>query len=196
MVNRKDRFYLKAKRENYRSRAVYKLSEIQEKFRIIGEGDLVLEIGSAPGGWTQYLLGIDGVHVVSVDRIPYESIANSVSIKKDIFSGDIFEIISDVLKSGDSPGFNAILSDAMDHTSGNHSRDHASSYLICDRVMLLSSRFLVSGGNVLLKHFQGDLTKELIDKWSPKFRGHKNTTPKATRSGSREMYILFFNKLN
>ncbi|OWP57340.1 MAG: 23S rRNA (uridine(2552)-2'-O)-methyltransferase [Thermoplasmatales archaeon B_DKE] len=196
MTDRRDSYYQKAKRENFRSRAVYKLREIENKFRIVNPGDTVLEIGSAPGGWTQYLTSIEGVRVVSVDRTPYDPVENSISIKRDIFSADIPELVADAVSSFGKEKFNAVVSDAMSNTSGNHSMDHASSYLICDRVLSLSLKFLYPGGNVLVKHFQGDMTRELIDKWSPNFRGHKVTTPKASRSGSREIYIIFFNLLN
>ncbi len=196
MTDRRDSYYLKAKRENFRSRAVYKLKEIEDKFHIVREGDFVLEIGASPGGWTQYLTSIEGVKVVSVDIAPHDPVENSVSIRRDIFYTDIFDLISEGAGLICGGKFNAVLSDAMSNTSGNHSRDHASSYLICDRVMTISMEFLSPGGNVLVKHFQGDMTKELIDKWSPKFRGHKVTTPKASRSGSREIYIIFFNLMN
>ncbi|MEM0155467.1 MAG: RlmE family RNA methyltransferase [Thermoplasmataceae archaeon] len=193
MADRKDKYYVKAKKDNFLSRAVYKLSEIQEKFSIIREQDTVLEIGSAPGGWTQFLLSINGVKVISVDRSPYQKLDGATQIRKDIFSDEIWGILDERLSSMGVGGFNVVLSDAMSHTSGNHSRDHASSYLICDRVMSIAERLLLQGGNAVIKHFQGDLTKNLIEKWSGKFRGYKITTPKASRSGSREIYIIFFN---
>jgi 23S rRNA (uridine2552-2'-O)-methyltransferase len=193
MADRRDKYYIRAKKDNFRSRAVYKLSEIQEKFAIVRDQDLVLEIGSAPGGWTQFLLSIDGVRVISVDRSPYLQLEDAIQIRKDIFSEDMLRVLEENLRSIGSGGFNVVLSDAMSHTSGNHSRDHASSYMICDRVMSIAEKLLLPGGNAMVKHFQGDLTKGLIEKWAWKFRGYKITTPRASRPGSREIYIIFFN---
>ena len=191
MPDRKDRFYYLAKSRKYRSRAAFKLIELQQKFSIISEGDLVLDIGASPGSWSQVAHEFSGSTVIGVDltRIVEENWMKFM--KGDILSPLFPQKLEAFISGLGIRKFNCIISDAMSHTSGVHDRDHASSYLLCERVMEIASMFLDTGGNMVIKQFYGDLTAGFVQKWEEKFRFSKTTSVGATRKGSSEVYIIF-----
>lgn len=194
MRKRKDEYYYRARDEQFRSRASYKLIELQEKFNIMREGDVVMDIGSSPGGWDQVAISYTNSHVISIDISPMEPMELVHFIKHDINDPGIGEYISKALSDIGRERVDVILSDAMTKASGDRSRDHAQSYLLCKRVMEISDDFLRKGGNVVVKQFQGDLTQRFLNEWRRKFVFSKITTVKASRAGSREIYLLFLNK--
>lgn len=195
MPSRKDTYYYRAKSENYASRAAYKLKEIQGKFGIIGPGENVLEIGASPGGWTRYIYEITGKPVVAVDISPMKYMENVIFLKTDIMEDDLLEKIRDALRKTGMDSFQAVLSDAMVKTSGNGTIDHSASYVIADRVMEIAKIFLCPGGSCVFKHFQGDMTQDLFRKWKDSYRFSRITNTRASRHGSREIYMIFKGKL-
>ncbi len=188
---RKDYYYHKAKKEHLRSRAAFKLQEIQDKFGLLRRGDLVLEIGSSPGGWSEVAREITQSAILAFDQSEMVELEGVEFHKKNINSPTVETLIEDFLNRYNRKGFNCILSDAMIKTSGDSSRDHAGSYMLCERVMKLSQLFLLKGGNTLVKQFQGDLTKQFVDNWKRSYRERKVTKPTSSRKGSSELYILF-----
>lgn len=194
MARRKDAFYNRAKQEGLRSRASYKLIEMQDKFDLLSEGDTVLEIGASPGGWTQVIRSITLKPVVAVDTEKMEPVEGVVFIRANIQDPRIEEMILGGLRETGSEAFNVILSDAMVKTSGDRNIDHSSSFLLCRRVMELAEKFLPTGGTVLVKQFQGDMTDSFFNQWKKRYRFGKKTATKATRSGSREIYMIFAGK--
>ena len=118
-------------------------------------------------------------------------VSNVTFIRSDIMNPEVETGISRFLLDNGKDKFDVILSDAMIKTSGSIDVDHSSSYLICERVMKLSSKFLKNEGKVLVKQFQGDLTKSFIDKWKIHFQSSRIIKPKASRQSSSEIYILF-----
>jgi 23S rRNA (uridine2552-2'-O)-methyltransferase len=194
-MERKDKYYARAKKDNYRSRASYKLLEIQSKFGIIWKTDYVLEFGSSPGGWTQVVQKFTEKPIISVDINSMAPIENVTFIQGNINDPLLVEKIRTVMDSLGINTISTVLSDAMIKTSGNYDRDHYRSYLLCDNVMNISLDLLSSGGNVVLKQFQGDSTMEFIDKWKTYFDFSKITKPNASRQHSREVYIVFKDKL-
>ncbi|MHB1471706.1 MAG: SAM-dependent methyltransferase [Thermoplasmataceae archaeon] len=195
MSARKDTYYYRAKSENYASRAAYKLKEIQVKFGIIGPGENVLEIGASPGGWTRYIYEITGKPVVAMDISPMKYMDNVIFLKTDIMSDESIEKIRDALRQTGMENFQAVLSDAMVKTTGNGSIDHSASYIIADRVMEVAKIFLAPGGSCVFKHFQGDMTQDLFRKWKDSYRFSRITNTRASRHGSREIYMIFKGKL-
>ena len=194
MSRRKDTYYHKAKESGLRSRASFKILEIQEKFELLREGDLVLEIGSSPGGWTQIIREITGETVVSVDIEKMEPIEGIIFIKSNVFNPELEDKLRNTLLETGRDHFDVILSDAMVKTSGDRNIDHSSSYLLCRRVMELGEKFLDQGGKIVVKQFQGDMTEEFFREWGRKYKFKKKTSPKASRSGSSELYIIFAGK--
>lgn len=189
--DRKDYYYYAAKKESFRSRAAFKLKEIQDKFGLFRRGDLVLDIGSSPGGWSEIIVGITQKEVLALDISEMQTLTGVEFHRIDVKSPRAETLIEDFLRRHGKKGFNCIVSDAMVKTSGTAERDHAGSYLLCERVMQLAEHYLLKGGNTLVKQFQGDLTKEFTDKWKKEYRVYKVTRPASSRKSSSELYILF-----
>ncbi len=188
---RRDFYYYRAKQENLRSRAAFKLEEIQQKYSVLKERSNVMEIGSAPGGWSSLIRMYSSGLILSIDQTKMEPIEGVTFIRGDIERDEIYQHIGGYCDNNSINGFDCILSDAMVKTSGHGDTDHARSYLICKRVMTLAEKFLLPGGNVLMKQFQGDMTQAFIAEWRPRFAFSKAVKPSASRRGSRELYILF-----
>lgn len=184
---RSEIYYRRAKTEGYRSRAVYKLKQMDEKFSIIENGIRILDLGSSPGGWSQYssLVNESGLNV-ALDIMPMRRIDNVKFIKGDIFQDGIFDQVLDV-----SPdGYDLVLSDILMHTSGDNSRDSANSYFIAKRVLDICEHVLTRNGKTLIKTLQGDLTEDLRVEFKKHFRRVFLTKPPSSLPRSAELYIL------
>jgi len=180
--SKKDFYTKKAKEENYPARSVYKLKEINEKYRIFKHGDKVLDLGCAPGSWMLYIaqeVGDKG-RVVGADitDIKIELPKNAEFIKGDIMEIEVGGI------------FDVIVSDLAPHTTGIKFIDVEKSLELNYQVMEIVRKNLVSGGNFLCKMFEGEGTDEFFKKTKQYFKFIKIFRPKATRKGSREMYIV------
>ncbi len=191
MSGRKDQYYYRAKKENYRSRAAFKLAELQDKFSVIGSHDCILELGSSPGGWSQVIKENTDGPVLSVDRSPQDDIEGIRFLRGDIFSQRVVDEISVFLRENGRGCFERILSDTMAKTSGISHRDHALSVELGERAMEIAGMFLCDGGSVLMKQFQGDMTQDFLRKHKPSFKESRITSTKATRGGSSEVFLLF-----
>ena len=191
MPDRRDRYYYLAKKERYRSRAAFKLLEIQTKFNLLEEGQKILEIGSSPGGWSQIITSITKSLVISIDPNKMESLEDIVFIRGKVGDRTLNERIRNEMEKHGLSKFDGIISDAMSRTSGNQDIDHSSSYLICQGIMELAKTFLAEGGFVIMKQFQGDLTTQFVNSWRKNFGFSKVTRVAASREGSKEIYIIF-----
>ena len=191
MPDRRDKFYYLAKKERYRSRAAFKLLELQTKYSFLKEGQNILEIGSSPGGWSQIVTSITGSTVFSVDIDKMDPLENNVFIRGRVGDKALKVRIKDEMDKLGIEAFDGILSDAMSKTSGNQDIDHSSSYLICQEVMALAETLLKPDGFVLVKQFQGDLTVKFVNQWKKYFVFSKITKVAASREGSKEIYIIF-----
>jgi 23S rRNA (uridine2552-2'-O)-methyltransferase len=188
---RKDFYYRKAKRDNFRSRAAFKLMELQTKYSILRSGDYALEIGSSPGGWSQIITSITGNPLISVDLNEMEKLENVIFIRGNISSETTKLRIREAMATLRIERFSVILSDAMSKTSGKRDIDHSSSYLLCREVMNLAGDFLTENGNVVVKQFQGDLTSGFMNDWAGKFHYSRITSVAASRDASSEVYMIF-----
>lgn len=177
-----------AKKEGYKSRASYKLIQLNKKFNIIKKGYKVLDLGAAPGGWIQIaskLVGEDGL-VVGVDlKSVKEKFDNSFFIQGDVFEDSTIEKIREISKV-----FDTVISDLAPNTSGIRSLDHQRSIDLCYRALELSSNFLESKGNLLIKVFQGEDIKKLVEDIKNEFYYVKISKPESSRPSSRETYII------
>ncbi len=180
-------YYKKAKTAGFRSRAVYKLQQIDEKFSLIADGIRILDLGASPGGWSQYLsmMNSNGLNV-ALDIVPMARIDGVFFIKGDVFVNDVFERVLEA-----SPdGYDLVLSDILMHTSGDRPRDQANSFFIGKRVLEVCEHVLGRNGKVLVKTLQGDLTDELKDDYKKLFRRVHLTKPPSSLPRSAEFYIL------
>lgn len=186
-ANRRDRFHQKAKREGYAARAVYKLSEMDEKHGLFAPGDRVLDLGCSPGSWLQYArerVGDSGV-LVGLDRGPLEKPPPGARI----VVGDVHAIDIATLR-GDLPAFDVVLSDMAPDTSGIRSLDQARSEVLFERALEIALAVLAPGGNFVGKLFQGPDFKRLIEAVRARFTVAKSAKPASSRQISIEQYVI------
>lgn len=189
-----DYYTLLARKEGYPARSVYKLKEIQDTFSIIKRGDIVLDVGSAPGSWTlfiyrQILKGTGKIVSVDLNKIELTLDSNVITF----FQGDAFseEIMYKLLDLGP---YDSIVSDAAPMTTGNRTVDTARSEYLVSNVISLAEKILKKNGNLVLKVFQGSSMKEIQDKMKSVFSKVKQIKPKACRNDSFEIYMVGLNK--
>ncbi|MFO8065807.1 MAG: RlmE family RNA methyltransferase [Spirochaetota bacterium] len=183
-----DQYAHRAKKEGYKARSVYKLSEMDEKVGLLGPGKRVLDVGAAPGSWSQYALkrvGSSG-HVVAVDLKAIE-LPDAPNLT--ILEGDITaESLRAQLRS--IGPFDAVLSDAAPSTTGNRTLDTARSAELVETMFGVVDELLLEGGTMAVKLFQGGEERELLAAARERFRTAKVQRPKASRSDSFEVYIV------
>lgn len=185
--DRRDYFYKKAKDEGYRSRAAFKLKQINEKFNIIKKGDTVVDLGAAPGGWLQIAKEISGGKIVGVDILPIEKIEGVETIRGDIRLDATVEKIMDKTSK---EGTDAVICDAAPNLTGNWSYDHARSIDLATSALECAKKILKPGGGFAVKVFQGDLFPDFLDKVRQAFVKVKAYSPAASRKQSAEIYVI------
>lgn len=187
MYNRKDAFYKKAKMEGYKSRAAYKLLELNKKHALFRSGDNVLDVGCAPGGWVQVVLQQKKSHVVGVDLLEVQNLEDP---RFTFIQGDITEqeTIGRVLEA--CPGYDCVVSDAAPNTSGSKLLDHVNSVDLVRLIFEFAKTVLKPGGNFVCKVFEGEDRDELVKYMKKDFDFSKILRPEATRKNSFEMYVV------
>ncbi len=194
MDNRKDYYFKLAKKEGYRSRASYKLKQINKKYNIFKGVSKVLDLCCSPGSWSQVILEeIPDALVVSVDLVSM-SLSNPQIrfIKGDITSNDVFEQIYEVVEGS----VDLIVSDCSPKVSGIWTTDHARQIFLAEYSFKYAQKLLVRGGTLVMKVFQGDLLNDFINEIKQCFDFVKIEKPPASRKSSAEIYIVAkgFNK--
>lgn len=190
-----DSYTLRARREGYPARSVYKLEEIQKQHKIIRKGNNVLDVGAAPGSWTLYvqrtILRETG-RIVAVDLNPLN--INPVPFNVKSLTGDAFspEIREQLIAEGP---YDAIISDAAPMTTGNRSVDTARSEYLAEQVYALAMDHLKEHGNLVIKIFQGGGEQELLQQMRKSFVKAKGFKPKASRSDSFELFLIGLDRL-
>lgn len=184
-----DHYVQQAQREGYRSRACYKLLEIQERDRLIRPGMTVLDLGSAPGGWSQVameLVGHSG-RVIASDILPMDSIAGVEFIEGDFTTDEVFEQILATI--GDS-SLDLVISDMAPNMSGMNAVDQPRSMYLVELALDMAQRVLAPGGAFVSKVFQGEGFDELFRAAGEPFGKLLTRKPKASRPRSREVYLV------
>lgn len=189
-----EHYYKMAKKEKYRSRASYKLIQLNKKFKIIKPRDYVVDLGAAPGGWSQVALDIvgDDGKVVAVDlqRIkPFEH-ENFIQITGDFTKNETVEKIKDAL----SWNADVILSDAAPKLTGIKDIDQFRSIDIVENALKIADDVLKIGGSIIIKVFQGEGFQSLLKEVKKEFKIVKTTKPPSSRKGSVEMYLIALKK--
>jgi len=184
----KDHYFHRAKKDGYAARSVYKIEEIDKKYRIIRTGNKVLDLGCSPGSWLQYAsrkVGNSG-HVLGVDLQPVKiSLPSHVMV----IQADIFEVADEDLKIKGGQA-DVILSDMSPKTSGIRTTDVNRSFELNKKVLYLADDILCPEGSLLVKAFQGKLFDELCYEFKKMFADLKLCKPKSSRSESVEIFIL------
>lgn len=182
----RDHYTDEAKRKGYLARSVFKLKEADERFRLVRAGARVLDLGCAPGSWLQYLsrkVGRDGL-VVGIDINEPAFSAHNVRI----IVADIFEL--DASELAEFGRFDLVVSDAAPATTGVPDADAAKSLRLAVRAFEIATSVLKGGGNLLVKVFESPDVKTLRDKMRERFSSVRSFKPRASRSASREHYLV------
>jgi 23S rRNA (uridine2552-2'-O)-methyltransferase len=187
---KKDYYYKKAKEEKYRSRAAYKLFQAVEKYRFMKRGDVIVDLGAAPGGWVQaarkivgtkgFVLGIDLRHIEPFSQSNVRTIIGDMNEQE-----TMEEILRMLPRKAD-----AIISDASPNISGIWEVDHARQIDLAHRALTIALRTLGPFGNFFVKVFQGDMLESYVKKVKEHFETVKVIKPKASRAKSSEIFIL------
>jgi 23S rRNA (uridine2552-2'-O)-methyltransferase len=185
---KKDQYRKLAHEQGFRSRASYKLKELNKSYRIIGPGSYVLDLGCSPGGWLQVAQKISGNQgkVMGIDISFVEEIPNVKIIQDNIENvGVVDEVISYFGKKVDS-----VICDLSPQVSGNWSVDHAAQISLNYSAVKIMEQVLSKKGNALFKVFDGEYSAEFFDFMKKKFVKTKRTKPKASRKPSSELYCI------
>lgn len=184
-----DPYVKQAHKDGYRSRASYKLLEVQEKDRILRPGMTVVDLGAAPGGWSQVtsrLIGERG-RLIATDILPMDSIPDVTFIQGDFTDDAVFSQLLEVI--GEHP-VDLVISDMAPNMSGLRSADQPRAMYLCELALDMASRVLRPGGDFLIKIFQG----EGFDLYHKQVRGMFDKVqmrkPRSSRDRSREQYLL------
>ena len=185
----KDEFVKKAKKEGYRSRAAYKLLEIIDKDQIIKSGFKVLDLGAAPGGWSQVAIKIVGKkgQVIATDILPIESIVNVEFLQGDFTEEKLYKKLLSLTKE---QKINVVLSDMAPNMSGQISIDQPKSIYLAELALDMATKVLSHNGHFVVKIFQGDGFDIFIQNTRKKFKKVVIRKPKASRPRSKEVYLI------
>jgi 23S rRNA (uridine2552-2'-O)-methyltransferase len=184
---RHDEAYLRAKRENYAARAVYKLEEIDQRFRLVRAGMRVLDLGCWPGSWMQYVaakVGDEGlVYGIDLRPVNLSFPANVHHAIADVFTWTPAELGPDVR-------FDLVLSDMAPHTTGDTHNDKWKSEGLAARALEVARQALRPGGHLVAKVFQGGQFPDLLKAWREAFQETKPFHARNTRASSSEQYLV------
>jgi 23S rRNA (uridine2552-2'-O)-methyltransferase len=192
---KKEFFYKKAKAENYRARSAYKLLEIQKKFHLIKEGDVVVDLGAAPGSWSQVALQFVGINgnVIGVDIKPVLGLkGNYKFVLGDMFKDSTLEKIKQTL----SNYADVVISDAAPEFSGIRSKDIGTAIQLSFRALQIAKEILKPKGNFVAKAFRGIDYEKFVSEVKKLFTIVKEFKPSASLKSSAEIYIIGLRKIN
>ena len=180
-----------AKKEGYRSRAAYKLLELDDRFKWLKPGKTVLDLGAAPGGWTQVAVSRvrsvpEDPKVIGVDLLDMDPVAGALLLKLDFMSSVAMGEIRDHIKGG----VDIVLSDMAPNTTGHSATDHIRIMAILEAAYPFACEVLKPGGIFVAKVFQGGTEKELLSMMKKDFASVKHAKPKASRADSAEIYVI------
>jgi len=181
-----DPYVRQAQAEGKRSRAAYKIIQIDEKFNIFGKGNSVLDLGAAPGSWTEVALERAGGITVAIDILDMDDIKNAIILKADLSN----EETSDLIKKINNEKFDVVLSDMAASTTGHKQTDHIRTQALAELAALYAIEFLKPGGIFCAKVFQGGTHGDLLINLKSNFKSIKHYKPDASRKGSPETYVI------
>jgi 23S rRNA (uridine2552-2'-O)-methyltransferase len=184
----RDPWVRKARSQGWRSRSVFKLAEIAEKERLLRPGMLVVDLGAAPGGWSQYVEErLEGrVRIVAVDLLPMEPLPSVEFIQ-----GDFTEeaVLDELVRRVGEAGADLVMSDMAPNISGNRAVDQPRCMYLAELALDAARRLLKPGGSFLCKVFQGEGTEAFVAEARRAFERVRIVKPRASRPASREVYV-------
>jgi len=181
---KKEYYYKAAKKEGYRARSAYKLLQIQKRYRIIRKGNIVIDLGAAPGGWSQVAIK-HGAKVIAVDKDYMEPIEGVHFIQGDITEESTLQRIEEMAEKAD-----VVISDISPNISGNYTLDQARSIWLSENALNIAMETLKENGRFVCKVFVGEDYSEFLKKIKENFRMVKAYSPQASRKSSSEVYVI------
>lgn len=193
-----DPFVAKSKLDGYRSRSAYKIIEINDKFQILRPGMNVVDLGAAPGGWSQVSAKIiksdsksSTNKLIAIDLLPIEGIGGVISFEKDFFEDDAKDLIIDSL---DGRLADVVLSDMAANTTGHSQTDHLRILDLCENALIFALKILKPGGHFVAKIFRGGAEGDLLNMVKQNFKKVKHFKPESSRKESSEFYLVALEK--
>jgi 23S rRNA (uridine2552-2'-O)-methyltransferase len=188
--NPKDYYFKKAKEENYAARSVFKLQEIDRRFRILRANQTVLDLGAAPGSWSQYAsqkVGRQG-RVLGIDLQPIKiTLPNSVFLAADLRDLNLDDVFKEY---GFAPPFDVVLSDMAPKTTGIKLQDQLRSVELCELALECAEKFLKKGGTFVCKLFHSEEFEGFRKKLKDRFGKIDILRPQSTRKESKEIFFV------
>ena len=184
-----DDYVRRAQMEGWRSRAVYKLEEIDRKEKLFRKGMRVVDLGAAPGAWSQFAMTRigDAGQVLAVDVLPVDPMPRLTFIQGDINAEAVYHRMQAALGER---GVDLVLSDMAPNMSGNKAVDQPRAIQLCEMALETARAFLVDGGDLVIKAFEGEGIEALRRGLRSAFAKLKSVKPKASRPRSREIYLV------
>ena len=184
---KRDIFVRRSKIEGYRSRAVYKLQEIDEKFKILKNGISLVDLGAAPGSWSQYVAKkVKSGKILSIDLNEFDQISNIHQLR-----GDLTDILQKItIKNYFGKKVDVVLSDMAVNTTGNKNLDSIQTGELCAEAMNFSKEILKNEGKFVSKIFMGSTFNEIVSEAKKIFKESKVFKPLASRKDSKESFII------
>ena len=190
----KDPYVKRARKEGWRSRAVFKLEQIDQKERLLKPGMVCVDLGSAPGSWSQYITGkLNGkARIVAVDLLAMDALPDVEFVQGDFLDDEVF---GQLLESVGDAGADLVLSDMAPNISGTKAVDQPRSMYLVELALDMARKVLKPGGGFVCKVFQGEGFDEFVLDARNSFERVRVIKPEASRAGSREVYLVARNFL-
>jgi 23S rRNA (uridine2552-2'-O)-methyltransferase len=186
-----DPYVAEAKKLGYRSRAAFKLAQLDDKCRLLKPGMRVVDLGAAPGGWTQVAIErtkalTSGAKIVALDILPMDSLPPASVLHLDFLKDDAPAILKDALE-GEA---DLVMSDMAAPTTGHRETDHIRIIVLAETAYEFATEVLAPGGAFIAKVFQGGSEKDLLARLKQDFTTVRHVKPPASRAGSAEVYVV------
>ena len=181
-----DPYVQAAQKQGWRSRAAFKLIELDERFRLIRAGARVIDLGAAPGGWTQAALRRGAGQVVALDLLPIDPVPGADLVQGDFAEPDMAERLA-VLLGGKA---DLVLSDMAPNTTGHAATDHVRIMALAESALDFAETVLAEGGSFVAKVFQGGSERQMLQRMKRAFRAVRHAKPPASRKESSELYVV------
>ena len=185
----RDPYVLQARKDGWRSRAVYKLEQIDQKERLLKPDMVCVDLGSSPGSWSQYVTEkLKGkARIIAVDLLPMDSLPDVEFVQGDFQDDEVFEQLLQAVGEG---GADLVMSDIAPNITGTKAVDQPRSMYLVELALDMARRVLKPRGNFVCKVFQGEGFDEFVRDARNSFERVRVIKPKASRAGSREVYLV------
>lgn len=180
-----DPYVAAAKASGFRSRSAYKLLELNDRFHLVRPGSKVVDLGAAPGGWTQAALAAGAGSVVAIDLLPIQPIVGAHILMADVAEPELAERLRPLFGAAD-----VVLSDMAPATTGHATIDHLRIMALAELAFAFAVELLGPGGSFVVKLFQGGAEASLLSDLKRRFGSVRHAKPPASRPASRELYLV------